>query len=551
MKRLIDLSAATLFLLLVSNWALPGFAESYPIVDTGQQRCYNNSREITYPKPGSAFFGQDAQYQGHRPEYRDNGDGTVTDLATGLMWQKDPGDKKTYAQAVADASKCRLGGYNDWRLPTIKELYSLILFSGSDPDPHATNRPQLHPFIDTDSFKFSFGDEAKNERIIDSQYATSTKYVGKTMGGNETMFGVNFADGRIKGYPVGRARGPRGEKKYYVMYVRGNSEYGKNQFHDNGDGTVTDRATGLTWMQVDSGHLHAGKKKDGRLNWSEALAWAERLEHAGHSDWRLPNAKELQSIVDYTRSPSTSKSAAIDPVLKVTAINNEGEKTDYPCYWSSTTHKRLGGGAAAAYVAFGRSLGWMQFPGESRQLMDVHGAGSQRSDPKAGNPSQFPYGRGPQGDVIRIYNFARAVRGGEAEEKTSGPKLEPIRPQQAGPRRGMGQGRGMQQGQGMGRGRGMQQGQGMGRGSGMQQGQGMGRRPGMQQGQGQGRRPSFVQRLDRDRDGKVSRQEFDGPANHFDHLDRNGDGYLSEAEGPQGPPAGQRPGSRGGRRGGF
>jgi hypothetical protein len=46
------------------------------------------------------------------------------------------------------------------------------------------------------------------------------------------------------------------------MYVRGNPEYGKNDHHENGDDTVTDRATGLTWMQVDSGHLKAGKKSD-------------------------------------------------------------------------------------------------------------------------------------------------------------------------------------------------------------------------------------------------------------------------------------------------
>lgn len=42
--------------------------------------------------------------------------------------------------------------------------------------------------------------------------------------------------------------------------------------------------------------------------------------------------------------------------------------------------------------------------------MDVHGAGAQRSDPKTGDPGNFPYGYGPQGDVIRIYNYVRMVR---------------------------------------------------------------------------------------------------------------------------------------------
>ena len=43
-------------------------------------------------------------------------------------------------------------------------------------------------------------------------------------------------------------------------------------------------------------------------------------------------------------------------------------------------------------------------------FVDVHGAGAQRSDPKAGDPAMFPHGRGPQGDVIRFYNFVRCVR---------------------------------------------------------------------------------------------------------------------------------------------
>jgi hypothetical protein len=45
-------------------------------------------------------------------------------------------------------------------------------------------------------------------------------------------------------------------------------------------------------------------------------------------------------------------------------------------------------------------------------LLDVHGAGAQRSDPKQGDPNNYPHGFGPQGDVIRIYNYVRLVRGG-------------------------------------------------------------------------------------------------------------------------------------------
>jgi hypothetical protein len=397
-------------------------------------RCFDNSREIEYPEAGTPFFGQDAHYQGNEPAYRDNGDGTISDLVTGLMWQKDPGHKKTFREAVAGATSCRVGGYDDWRLPSIKEMYSLILFSGEDVNPQSTDTAGLKPFIDTQYFDFSYGDPAKGERIIDSQVASATKYVSTTMNGSETVFGVNFADGRIKGYPASVHRPGRPAKGFLVFYVRGNPEYGTNKFQDNGDNTVTDHATGLTWMKLDSGHLKAGENKDGKLNWEQALRWVEELEYAGYTDWRLPNAKELQSLVDYTRSPDTTQSAAIDPMFSVTPIRDAQGKVNYPFYWSNTTHKRTGRGDTAVYIAFGRSQGWM-----GGTLMDVHGAGSQRSDPKAGDPSQFPRGRGPQGDVIEIYNMVRPVRGGTAVLRNSGPELEPqtkLRPERGPGRKG-------------------------------------------------------------------------------------------------------------------
>ena len=389
-----------------------GTALSYPVVDTGQVTCYNGSvAAIDCPARDAAFFGQDAHYTGLQPGYTENGDGTVTDNNTGLMWQQDPGEKMTWEKAVAGAAGFNLAGYNDWRLPTIKELYSLILFSGIDPSGYEGNDTSgLTPFIDTDYFDFEYGNPADGDRIIDSQWATATKYVSTTMNGNDTMFGVNFADGRIKGYGTDPMPGETEGNEFFVIYVRGNEDYGFNEFKDNGDGTITDRATGLMWMQRDSGYFAAGSRFDGSMNWEESLEWAEELTYAGYSDWRLPNAKELQSIVDYTRSPSTTASAAIDPMFLCSVIIDEGGDTDYPFYWTSTTHANLQNGANAVYIAFGKALGWMQDLAGGYILMDVHGAGAQRSDPKAGNPEDYPFGHGPQGDVIRIYNYVRCVR---------------------------------------------------------------------------------------------------------------------------------------------
>jgi len=385
----------------------------YPIVDSGQVACYNTTAEISAPAAGAAFFGQDAQHLGLQPSYRDNGDGTLSDLNTGLMWVKARGPKVTWSAALAAAASCTEGGYSDWRMPTIKELYSLMLFSGAQGN-SLTSTEGYIPFIDSTVFDFVYGpgSATTGERVIDCQDWSSTAYVGTTMVNAATAFGVNFADGRIKGYSQSSTN--------YVRYVRGNTRYGQNELKVNGDGTLTDGATGLMWTQADSGL---------GMDWQTALAWVQTKNaqaHLGYSDWRLPNAKELQSILDYGRAPKATDVArqgpAIDPVFACTAITDEGGGTDYPFYWTSTSFKDgTPNGIPAAYFAFGRALGFMKLNGSSTyQLLDVHGAGAQRSDPKAGAVSDFllgtdssgqpVYGRGPQGDVVRIANFVRLVR---------------------------------------------------------------------------------------------------------------------------------------------
>jgi hypothetical protein len=372
---------------------------SFVVVDTGASDCWGADGEELACDTVS-FGGQDASHAGHAANYLDNGDGTVSDRVTGLMWVQAPGDKVGWSEAADQAHALRVGGHDDWRVPTIKELYSLIDFSGRT----GMSADDAVPYIDTSFFAFEYGDESAGERYIDAQYLTQTRYVSTTMYGDATEFGVNFADGRIKGYPIEDPRTGE-EKPMFARYVRGNPGYGFNAFDASGEGTVRDHATALTWEQADS--------EEG-LDWEAALARCADLELAGVSDWRLPNAKELQSIIDYGRSPATHGTAAIDPVFLSTPIADPEGGLDYGHYWSSTTH--LDGatpGSAAVYVAFGSALGFMEDPITGYlTLLDVHGAGAQRSDPKSGDPADYPFGHGPQGDVIGIDNLVRCVRGG-------------------------------------------------------------------------------------------------------------------------------------------
>lgn len=365
---------------------------AYPIVSTNQTAFYDDASIISKPNSGDEFYGQDGTYIGNQPSYTDNGDGTVTDNVTGLMWEQDMGDKITYDEAFDKAESSTLAEHNDWRVPTIKEIYSLILFTGQ-----VAGEEAISMFIDTDYFIQPLGNTNIEEREIDAQTWSSTQYVGLTMGRDETVFGVNFIDGRIKGYPKYNPMS-REENTMYFRMVRGNTSYGINDFTDNGDGTVSDNATGLMWQQSDDGNTR---------DWENALSYAENLTLGEHSDWRLPDAKELQSIVDYTRCPDVTSSAAINPIFSATSFNDpEGNPGQYGYYWTGTSH--LDGAnpyASAVYIAFGEAQGQM-----NGNLMDVHGTGAQRSDPKSGDLNDYPEYWGPQGDVRYVYNYVRCVR---------------------------------------------------------------------------------------------------------------------------------------------
>ena len=103
---------------------------------------------------------------------------------------------------------------------------------------------------------------------------------------------------------------------------------GSPSYTDNADGTVTDNRTGLTWEQKTAANVNI------QYIWQEALDYVAQLNamnggdgFAGHNDWRMPNIKELVSIVDYGRfNPS------IDPIFGPTT----GLLGNYS-YWSSTS----------------------------------------------------------------------------------------------------------------------------------------------------------------------------------------------------------------------
>lgn len=321
-----------------------------------------------------------------------------------------------------------------WKIAGTKELYSLIDFSGAagQKNEEETNTDGIK-FINTNYFNIQFGDaetsgvdNESDARYIDGQcwgddgpinLMTSSPSCSGS-GGDDSVFGVNFIDGRIKSYP--KVQGGKEAVKLVLFMKQGINDISKSNFVPFGSNTVIQDGK-LEWQKEDSGDAK---------QWSEAVQYCQSLEIDGKDDWRLPNVKELQSLIDYNKTFTDTECNDFkynmgDSSFGYTTVDTKGDPdTDGTpgWYWSGTTHytgsPTDGSAAYGAYVAFGPALGHFAAGGGDAELMDVHGAGAQRSDPKTESEaqsigtlsSQGYYYHGPQGDIVRGKNLVRCVR---------------------------------------------------------------------------------------------------------------------------------------------
>ncbi len=377
---------------------------SSPVVTTGQTTSYDKDGNVIDPAEGEAGFGQDAEYASVAFSFTDNGDGTISDANTGLMWFSVPeAVKMTYSEALDYVENLEYAGYSDWRLPTPKELFSLSDFS------------EGWPYINTDYFTFNESAVVTPEGIEGGPQGSAPQGEEESMEGEEPAplpedpsdatesttegpsesaskeggqfwtsalsqvegderlqgiaFGVNHVTGHIKAYPAEVSTMGK-----YVRPVRGDI-YGAEDYTDNEDGTVTDNASGLMWMAVDVGEC---------VEWEAALELAENYEYAGYTDWRLPDVKELQSIVDY--------SGAYPAINQNYFQCTETEENPNYYYWTSTSayfSEHEPDYNSAWYVAFGYTS---------------HGAGAVRFSPKYEESAASSEGED------NIFNSVRLVR---------------------------------------------------------------------------------------------------------------------------------------------
>ncbi len=262
--------------------SLPDICLYSTLPDTGQTGDYTTT------------FGEDSDYTINPPSYTDNGNGTVTDNITSLMWQQED-DNQTYnwyeASGTYDATynpgtmdvcgSLTLAGYSNWRLPDVIELMGIVDYG------------EYGPAIDSVAFP--------NTNAYEYWSSTRSSYYPTR------ALSAGFAHGYVSSRPIEMNR-----MIFFIRCVRGEQK-AAHSFTVNGDGTVTDNVTGLMWQQEDD---------DITRSWEEALTYCENLNipPSTYTDWRLPNIKELYSIVDNSQ-------------VNWVAFPN----TNSSPYWSSTT----------------------------------------------------------------------------------------------------------------------------------------------------------------------------------------------------------------------
>jgi hypothetical protein len=342
MKKTCILSFLFLFLTSIS------FAGTINLPKTGQTKCWD-ANGVEIPCAGT---GQDGDIQAGVawpvPRFTDNGNGTMTDNLTGLMWTKNAKltGSMTWEEALDYCNNFTLGGYSDWRLPNVNELESLA------------NADELNitAWLDTQGFTnvqadTSYWSSTTKASTLDCAWYMSNGYVGYL---NKSPISDIYV------WPVRSGQcgdsviclPKTGQVTSYRTGDDGDLEQGvawpSPRFTDHGN-TVTDNLTGLMWTK--DANLPGTHK-----TWQQALDYVKGMNFGtyvnfGHTDWRLPNRKELRSLIDY--SCYSSALPLGHPFTNVQAWS----------YWSSTSTS-FADSAFTVDMAGGVSLMWKTFSEE-------------------------------------------------------------------------------------------------------------------------------------------------------------------------------------------
>lgn len=252
------------FTITVSSNAV---AQSFIVLKTGQT--------------SSVTANDDGTYQAGTAKSLSRSGDSVTDNATGLMWADSTdiaSDTYTWAGAAAYCDGLSQDGYDDWRMPTLHEMTTIV--------------------------DYGTGDNALESVFVNS--SASYYWTSNEKGSNAYIVGMFQGDDVYT---------PQTDT-FYVRCVRQDMTGAGELSRDAGTETITDSTNNLMW---EDGATAASNT----LSWTNAISYCENLDFASHADWRLPNINELRSIMDYSATGNTN--------ALFENVNTSGN------YWSSTT----------------------------------------------------------------------------------------------------------------------------------------------------------------------------------------------------------------------
>jgi hypothetical protein len=287
-------------------WIDKEHKEKYDIVGA---KCFIAANYLHTGQTTSYRTGDDAYNDGTSKSYKDNGDGTVTDLHTGLMWQKDDQASRNWDDAIGycnnlmlcndgfwtDTDNCDTHGgvkYDDWRLPTIIEGIIMMDFSCDSGTPeHCDNSYQNNALIWDDCLSGCGFWSSTTDPYSDSYaYRISTSDGSSTRLGKYIEYYVRCArtDHSLLYSAIDDVH--TGQNTSYTIGDDAYNDGTSKSYKDNGDGTVTDLHTGLMWQKDDQPVR----------TWENAIDYCNNLNLGGYDDWQLPTSIEGKLMLDYS-----------------------------------------------------------------------------------------------------------------------------------------------------------------------------------------------------------------------------------------------------------
>ena len=350
-KRIIPflyLTLSSIFIIVSTSTA-----GTIDLPQTGQTKCYNSAGgEIA-----CIGTGQDGEIRAGvewpNPRFADNGEGTITDRLTGLIWLKDGncfGPQTWYNSLdnIVDFNthprnySCQdyTAAYTDWRLPNINELESLLNPEQQFPSTWLNDQG----FINIQySWYWSSTTRAATVGLGPALHCAWTMSMmvgwistGSGTYGNSSAYLLPVRAGQSgstnPNFPANVWK--TGQKTSYYPGDDGDIQAGvswpSERFTDNGDGTVTDNLTGLMWTKNGSTPV-VDTCPAGIMTWQDALDFVACLnakKYLGYEDWRLPNRKEFFSLIDCSQVNPALPTG--HPFVNLTTEPNSN-------YWASTS----------------------------------------------------------------------------------------------------------------------------------------------------------------------------------------------------------------------